>query len=315
MTVFSKLKLAFNFKTLLYNGFAILGASWTVIEVCSFFLDGAKDWFLGYRVLLLIVASLATVCWTLWSEWPQTAHSYRLNNRDVEIEISVTDAFDAGGALVVPMNTSYDTDLCGRLIFTSSIQSKLLSGTFGGDVAKFDKAIEGSIAKSMVQFTAVPEKTVGKKQRCQHGEVITISVERKTFYLLALTDVKNDGTIECSDEMLRTSLSKLWYYLSEKGTKTQITIPLLGTGHGRLTLRREDVARLIVRSFIASCAQKTYCDKLVIAISPSDFAKHRVDFNQLARFLEYSCCFTEFAKADVIRIGEPLLIGQQKPIS
>ena len=102
------------------------------------------------------------------------------------------------------------------------------------------------------------------------------------------------GVANTTIENLRESLAKLWYYISEKGSKGDIVIPLLGTGKGRLGDKREDIFLEIIRSFITSCSSGTYCDKLVIAIYPPDVTNHRIDLNYLQSLLKHSCKSARF---------------------
>ena len=138
------------------------------------------------------------------------------------------------------------------------------------------------------------KRRVEKKRRYPIGTVIQLERSERLFYLVANTHINNDGVASTTIENLRESLAELWYYISEKGSKGDIVIPLLGTGKARLSHKREDIFLEIIRSFIASCSSGTYCDKLIVAIYPPDVAKHRIDLNYLQGFLEYSCKYAKF---------------------
>ena len=86
----------------------------------------------------------------------------------------------------------------------------------------------------------------------------------------------------------------MWYWISERGDKGVLIAPIFGTGHARIKIKREEVIKSIVRSFIASCSSKTYCDKLVIVLHPRDVISHQIDVEAIASFIEYSCKYAQF---------------------
>lgn len=225
---------------------------------------------------------------------PKTVFGYQLRNRDVTIEIRIADAFEIPGDLVVPTNTTFDTDLDGRIPNANSIQGELTRRYYDSEVSHLDLDIDKELTKEDYHYEEPPEKTRGKKRRYPIGTVIQLKKREGLFYLVANTHINNDGVANTTIENLRESLAELWYYISEKGSKGDIVIPLLGTGKARLSDKREDIFLEIIRSFIASCSSGTYCDKLIVAIYPPDVAKHRIDLNYLRDFLEYSCKYAKF---------------------
>lgn len=154
--------------------------------------------------------------------------------------------------------------------------------------------IDTELTKENYHYEEPSEKTRGKKRRYPIGTVIQLKKGDRLFYLVANTHINNDGVANTTIENLREALAELWYYISEKGSKGDIVIPLLGTGKARLGEKREDIFLEIIRSFIASCSSGTYCDKLIVAIYPPDVTKHRIDLNYLRDFLEYSCKYVRF---------------------
>lgn len=247
------------------------------------FLSTKGWWFLGLGLLIACFLSR-----------PKTVFGYQLRNRDVTIEIRIADAFEVSGDLVVPINTTFDTDLDGKIPKAHSIQGELTRRYYDSEVCHLDLDINKELAKEDYHYEEPPEKTRGKKRRYPIGTVIQLKKRESLFYLVANTHINNDGVASTTIENLRESLAELWYYISEKGSKGDIVIPLLGTGKARLGEKREDIFLEIIRSFIASCSSGTYCDKLIVAIYPPDVAKHRIDLNYLRGFLEYSCKYAKF---------------------
>ena len=268
---------------------ATFGAMLLVIKIVSLFDVSVSVylskgyWFVGLGFLNALFLSR-----------PKTVFSYQLNNRDVTIEVHIANVFQVAGDLVVPINTTFDTDFDGKIPQASSIQGEFTRQIYESELSHLDLDIGTALAREDYPYTELPQKKVGKNRQYPIGAVIQLKRKNRLFYLLPNTHINNDGVANTTIENVRESLAKLWYYISEKGSKGDIVIPLLGTGKGRLGDKREDIFLEIVRSFIASCSSGTYCDKLVVVIYPPDVTKHRIDLNYLQDFLEYSCKFAKF---------------------
>jgi hypothetical protein len=275
------------------------GALWLIAEIASFFSERAKDFLISQWLLF---GALGVVS-ALYSSWPKNSFSYILNNRDVIIEIRVADAFSIPGALVIPTNTTFDTDLNGLILRSPSIQGKFMREYYEGRFEHLDIDIGKQISKAGYAVTEVITGKPGKKYRYEIGTVVQLWKRNRVFYLLALTHISSNGRAVTTEEDLRVALAKLWYYISEHGDKSDIVIPVIGTGQARLFVRKEEVVQDIIRSFIASCSQKNYCSKLTIVIHPHDISKYRIDLDNLDSFLQFACKYVKFDS------GKEQLIG------
>lgn len=272
------------------HSLASFGAIWLGTEIISFFHEDAEC-FLSTKGVWFFIIGLLIACFL---SRPKKMFRSRLNNRDVTIEIRIADAFEVPGDLVIPTNTTFDTDLDGRIPKAHSIQGEFTRQYYDSVVHHLDLDINAALAKENYGYEEPPEKKRGKKRRYPIGTVIQLEKSRRLFYLVTNTHINNDGVASTTIESLKESLAKLWYYISEKGSKGDIVIPLLGTGKARLSDTREGIFLEIIRSFIASCSSGNYCDKLIVAIYPPDVIKHRIDLNYLRDFLEYSCKYAAF---------------------
>ena len=270
--------------------FASFGAIWLGTEALSFFSEDA-ELFLSTKGVWFLIIGLLIACFL---SRPKTIFGYQLKNRDVTIEIRIADAFEISGDLVVPTNTTFDTNLDGRIPEAHSIQGEFTRRYYDSEVSHLDLDIERELTKEGYPYEELSEKKRGKKKRYPIGRVIQLKKRDRLFYLIANTHINDDGVASTTIEELKESLAELWYYISEKGSKGDIVVPLLGTGKARLGDKREDIFLDIIRSFIASCSSGTYCDKLVVAIYPPDVTKHQIDLNYLQGFLEYSCKYARF---------------------
>ncbi len=272
------------------NLLAAFGTIWLAVETVSYFDDNAKR-FLSTKGWWFFALGLVSAC---FFSRPRKVSRFQLKDRDVTIEIRIANAFEISGDLVVPTNTTFDTDLDGRIPKAHSIQGEFTRRYYDSEVNHLDLDIDKELATEEYLFVEQTERKRGKNKQYPIGSVIQLKRKNHIFYLIANTHINDAGVAKTTIENLRESLAKLWYYISEKGAKGDIVIPLLGTGKARLGEKREDIFLEIIRSFIASCSAGTYCDKLIVAIFPPDVLKHRIDLNYLKDFLEYSCKYARF---------------------
>lgn len=280
-----------KFWSLLKDLLASFGTLWLLIEVASYFSSSAEVWLTSKWWLFLFIG----ITYTLYSNRPRTYFSYNLNNRDVVIEYFIGDAFSLSGALIVPINSVFDTTLGGIVARSSSIQAQVLSKIYDGNSEHLDHDIQKALLCEGYQHDEIIEIGEEKKARYKIGTVIQLRNKNRLFYFLAHTHISKNKRAEGTTEDLSLSLAKLWYYIAEKGDKGDIVIPLLGTGNARIRspLSREEVVKLIVKSFIASCSEKNYCNKLTITILPEDIPKYKMNISNLDEFLRYSCKYAD----------------------
>ena len=270
--------------------FSIYGMIWTAIEPIPFFSKSGESFLSTKGFWFFIIVFLITCCLTR----PKTAFSYQLNNRDVTIEIRIADAFKVPGALVVPTNTTFDTDLDGNIPTADSIQGEFTRQYYDSEVHHLDLDIQKALAEENYAHDKLPQKKTGKNKQYPMGTVIQFKRAGRLFYLVANSHINDGRRASTNIENVKESLVRLWLYISEKGAKGEIVIPLFGTGKGRLGEKREDIVLEIIRSFIASCSSGNYCDKLTIVIYPPDVANYEIDLNYLHDFLKFSCKYASF---------------------
>jgi hypothetical protein len=66
------------------------------------------------------------------------------------------------------------------------------------------------------------------------------------------------GRAKTTMNELRISLAKLWTYIAERGDVEPLVMPVLGSGYGRLTEKREQIIQEVILSFVAACAEKRF---------------------------------------------------------
>jgi hypothetical protein len=214
-----------------------------------------------------------------------------VNNRDIELELSIGNIEKIKSAYVIPVNSEFDMSLNGSVQAATSVKSMVISKYFGGD----HKSIKQKLSNELKSKLYSTQKENGKYKL---GTTVRIETDDKknTFYFVVNSHKLNDSRVEASESGLSVTLSGLWSYISTYGAKENIAMPLLGTGNGRLKMPREEVYKEIVRSFIASCSGKNYCERMTIVVREDDIAKYKINVDELVEFTKLNTKYADFAR-------------------
>ena len=265
--------------------------SWVVIEIMSHFLPKFGNWSRGNLWLLTAIllggflvglVQFALKCRKMLSV------TQELEAADVSVEIRVGDIFKMEGAFIISTNTTFDTDMsCNRhisdfhLIHPDSLQGQFTKRYYD-KVEHLDSELEDALKNE--EPTAV-EESIGKSKRYEIGTVVKVIPRDQVVYLVAITDMDKNGKVSSHPEDVLKSLAKLWHYVRMQGGYGPLVIPVLGTGRARGQVKREQMVREIIRSFIAACAEEKFCEKLTVVVSEDDYRKHNIDLQELGKQL------------------------------
>lgn len=274
----------FKFGTLA-NFLSIWGGFWLLVESVVFYSPQLNAVLREYGAFFL---SVSVVC-MLAIRRPQLSISSKLYGRDIEIEIRVGDIFDIDGACVISTNTTFDTDIDQGLIARDSIQGQF-TNRYYNSISHLDLDLEKALDGYC--FVSVAERSHGKVKRYPIGTIVQLRPNNKTFYLVAIADMNEHGNAQTSFDNVKNCLGEIWNYVGIRGVFQPISIPLIGSGRARLTQTRDEIAKEIIRSIVAACSTKKFCEKFTIVISPSDYGT--IDLHRLGEFLVYICKYTEF---------------------
>lgn len=276
------------------------GVLWLCVEVADYFFKQTQlaatlqqSWWLFFAAGVVVAAAICR---------PRLRVSYKLNGRDVTIEIAVGDMFDFPGALVVGTNTTFDTRISRQLISEKSVQGQFTKRYYG-DETQLNAELQTHLAQ--VPYEELPEARVGKNRRYPIGTVVRLNPRDRAAYFVATAHVNEYGVASGTYENLKNALAELWVFIGDRGMKETLVTPILGTGLGRLTTPREEVVREIVKSFVAACAEKVFCDNLTVVLLPRDLEKCQMSLERLGDYLRHVCCYTEFSSNDEPKRGQP----------
>lgn len=277
-------------KSILADILSVLGLFGVIVAVTGFFtsLNNINE-SLKTNVVLGILG-MFSVAFSLKKNWPKSCYEYKLNGKDIRIRLVIGDIFEETGAIIVPINSSFDVDLGGTVLKTNSIQAQVIKKYYDSKMNGLQKSLNN--------------KSPGNPP-CKIGTTVPIEKNGKKFYFLASSRKISEEKVETDKDMLTEALIGLWVYLSRFGSKEVIVVPLIGTGNARISSTRRSVFKEILQSFIASCHERTYCDKLVVVVNSADVHKYEIDIDELDEFLRFSCKYFDFQKQPSPPVGTP----------
>lgn len=278
------------------------GSLWLLVEIANYFFHETvlpelieSSWW----VFLLVGLGIA-----VWICRPVLIVSARLRNRDVQIEIVIGNVFTFEGAIVVGSNSTFDTKISKDLISEKSVQGQFTEKYYAEE--KFLDA-ELNHGLSGYGFEELDSVRLGKTKRYPLGTVVKLNPKNRIGYFLAIANINEHGVASSTFDALKDCLAELWVFIGDRGVKGSLVVPVLGTGATRLTTTRQEVVHEIIKSFVAACSERTFCDKLTIVVSESDAIEHALNLDRLGAYLNHVCQYTEFSNNSNGSYGTPVL--------
>lgn len=268
----------------------VLGLLLLVVEVGNLF---RPDWAQSFTSFWPWCIALGFVISVVWG-WPKLSRKCRVAGRDVIVELRVTDIFTVDADIVVPANSTFDTDVVpnGVMLKGKSIQAQVFRRNYDS-VSHLDRDIDAALDGQGSVGTPVSRQKPGKKVEFPIGTVALLAGRKDTSYWFAVGRVNHAGRAESSREDVLSAIPLLWDYIRERGDTGSLAVPLFGTGLSRTNLTREESAKAIVRSFLAATQERRFCDHLVLVVHPVDYIKHGIDLSGLFGFIEAQCMLAE----------------------
>ncbi len=274
---------SFSWQKFAARGIGVFGLIWLLIEATSFFIPEVGSYIVAQKPNSLISVVVFSLVYAIYHIRPKVLFRYGLKGRDLNIAIHLIDAFHTKGALVVPTNLYFVADINGRMLNAQSIQGALIRKHYAGQPCALQRAIDAALAEENTRLETTSEDWSNGRTVTKYplGTVLPIKKDGRQFYLLANTRLSQDGRASCNEDELLSSLRSLWNFLSTRATFSQIVVPVIGSQHGRMPLKREQIVQHILRTFVESCRDVTPCTSLTVAVYPPDVKQFNIDTNFL----------------------------------
>lgn len=277
---------------------SVFGALWLIVEILSFF---GKDELSNNIKALWWVFLIIGIIFIIYYNRPITFYKYKVHNRDVSISIQIGDIFKKDAALIIPINSKLDCINNGVVQRSNSILRFFIDKYYNKTASHLKSDIENQLEEENDWYSNYLSDEEQKIYKI--GTVLPIYRNEKQFYLLASSNLNEQGRSKTTSDDLRKALIELWSYLTIKGSKDNLIMPIIGTGRGRISLTREEVIKEIVLSFLASLSQDSYCEQLIISIHPTDLKEYNIKLDELLDFIKLNCNNTSYIQSNDIRTG------------
>ena len=192
-------------------------------------------------------------------------------------------------------NTTFETN-------SSVIDQKSIQGQFAqkyySDIGQLDRDIDAALRGKDPEDTLANTGPARKQAKYAMGEVALVTPKDKHAYLVAIADLNEHGNAVGTFDGVQKALTSLWEFVSERGPKEDVIVPVLGTGFSRVTAKRDEVVRAIIDSFMVACHGKVFCEKLTVVVWPADLAKQDLDLEDVGRYLKHVCRYTRYSPAN-----------------
>ncbi len=307
----------FSFGRFMKSFFAVCGMGAAAAEAGKKLVDLFKDpgqtnWLTVFLDthhwgVILTISGVAVIAAMIILK-PTTKVTALLKKRDLNISIEVGDLLATNYTLIIGTNTTFDTAIGSPGISQDSLQGKFTKRYYGTSVQHLDTDLDASLRSVACKELSVIEKGMGKRMQYEMGSVAKINAHGRDAYFVAMARMNGNLVASTTIEDVRTALSSLWLYISEKGGGLpRLRVPILGTGFGKLVETREEVVKEILRSLVAACTSDRFCDQFTVVISVKDFVEYKIDLIELGEFLKYLTTYTELRS--VSDVGSGVAVG------
>jgi hypothetical protein len=286
------------------------GALWLTVEATTFFAESTE--FPHQIRLYWWLFAVAGLVRAFWVCRPRLSICHKLNGRDVAIEIAIGDMFSFSGSLIIGSNTTFDTIVSRELISENSVQGTFTRKYYNENL-QLDAAL--NLGLKDIVFEELPGSRIGKKKRYPIGTCVRLNPEQRTAYFVAIANINELGVASGSFEELKQALGQIWAFIGQRGTKDRLVIPVIGSGSTRLKEPRQVIVTEIIKSFVAACSEKSFCDKLTIVLRGDDVIKHKIELDAIGDYVRYICTFTEFSTNNSLSTGTPVGESSEIPLS
>ncbi len=301
-------KFKFSFIRIKKNVWSVFVSTFAVAGVLLTFAEGADEIFEYHKLFELykdyfwLILGFALLC-SIIKNWDKLEFKVRVaDSPDVTVVLKVGDALSNKGAVIIPTNTTFDTEMKDDFISEGSLQGQYQLKYFKGKISELDKLIEEGLENKA--FVTLKDGRKNKTKRYPIGTVCRVSGAKKRAYFLADSDINRNGIpvdVEVAD--ITEALFMLWEMLNSAGNMETYSIPLLGTGKaGVKDASRDDIIKQIVVTFPAASKEHKVTEKLIICVHPSDYEK--IHWDELCEYIKYQCLYANVKPIQEIKRGK-----------
>lgn len=262
--------------------FTAVGVIYAGMEVLDFFGIYERT---NYAKWALVPILAIGIVYAILRVRPVKRVSYKVPGRDLNIEVKIGDVLEATGEIVVSSSTTFDTDMASGLISTTSLQGQFATRFFEGKT----QAIDEQLSAALEGITGVPKgNALGKSIEYPVGTVARVNSHGNNYYFVAMSKLNDKGNAYSDLRMIDVALDELWKHIMRQGDFATVSVPLIGTGRGRIGLPRKKMIERIAQSFVDASKDQNFSNHLVIYVHPDDAARFELNLFEVRDYLTQS---------------------------
>jgi len=259
--------------------FAVVGALYAFIEILDFFGIYTRDRYSAYSIIPMLALAIIYVIIT---RRPITRFLYKVPGKDYIVEVRIGDIFSGTDDVIISTSTTFDTNMASGLIDTGSLQGQVATRFFQANTDEIDRQLNIDLARA--HGTLRPDAP-GKAMEYPIGTVARVKAHGRTFYFVAMSRLNAQGTAGATLREVEDALSSLWMFILTHGELKNLSVPLMGTGRGRIGFPRKKMSERIAQSFADGSRDKIFSNRLSIIIRPEDAENFGVNLYQIRDYL------------------------------
>ena len=222
---------------------------------------------------LFYVAIAIAAVWVVYNRRPIKRMRFKPRHKDLCFEVKFGDLLDSKEDIIVSSNTTFDTAISGGPISPKSLQGQVLLRFFEGNTEDLDRQIKASLVG--LEFTDAVSP--GKRKRYPLGTVAKVKAHNKNFYFVAMADLNEHGNAKSDIDGVHKALDGVWSFIASRGDFSDIAIPVIGTGRGRLKIFQQKMIEIIAQSFADASKDRVFARKLAIVVHPDDAKEQEIN--------------------------------------
>ena len=263
-------------------GWEILGIAFSIATIAATVFNSNELLQLLAEARSYIVITVIALILIWFKELRSISSS--LVESDVKITIKFGSIFNKRSNIFVPFNSQFRTVFpYGDSISEKSIHGQVIKRVYKGDPNRLEAQL---ISLCQKQY---PEN---KQKKFPPGFTIVDIVQKQFYYFVVTAKIDEKAVSNTTEEMIIQALENFWNYLDTSASNDlPISIPLIGCGQGRLTIKQEQIVRDIIQSFIVHIRRTntSAVKELIVHIPFYSLIDGKIDLFSLKQFLGYIC--------------------------
>jgi len=244
--------------TLLVSIPAVWGITKPFIDMTGF--DTHNYWFITVVIFAILITAIIRI-------YPKNRISIKLKNTNTKIVLEFGDIWKENHNIVVAANEYFDSEI-GKCVSPRSLHGQFIEQILGGKKTIFDDEIEKSLKKNSYQ---VEKREIGKDRKYDIGTVGIVTFSEKKYLILALSNTNEKYEAYTTPSSFLNALAGLWAKARSECNGFSLSMPLIGTGLGRLGLPEMSVIELIIISILKSTKESEIASEIRLVLYSGNF--------------------------------------------